>query len=535
MKGDTVRNAINAHGWVGLIISVPLFLIFWAGAFTLFQMEVQQWATLAHFPVEKSERQKLPLNQLVNQTLQTLNFDNRRNIKLLLPSEHKPYIDMIVPTFDSNEQAKEVANWKAKQGSIPEEEYLNQLAQLPRSKSYKELLIDPANGKILADNHPFELAHFLDTMHYSLKLPQGLYLVGLVTFFFLVIVFTGIVIQFKNLIRNFFLYRHNKKTRYQMNDIHNVVGVISLPYGLMYALTGVMLNLSILFQIPTLFVLYQGDQESMVQDAGLAQVTQVISGKDYSMPNLDELIQDINQSRNTSIQRLNLYNYYDKHAFIRLNGIEHNTFAKVISAYYKVEDGSLPKKLNLQEESRFYKGIRLLYNIHMANYAGVDLRFIYFILAMGVCGMIIAGNVLWIAKRQKELAGSKTLAIARGLTLGGCAGAIPATAIAFLLERTLPVVYTYRADTVMYSFGIVLLICMIAAFLNKQYKHFVSRCFIASALILAILSIIDITAYGSTLIQLWQAQFTAPLGVSISVLFISILLAWVGVKVNRNH
>ena len=535
MNKDTVRNAVSAHGWVGLVISVPLFIVFWAGAITLFYPEVQRWASMPHFPLQSEETPIVPLNDLIDERIQqTPLFDDSRRTFLRLSSHHSPYLRMSIPVHKSAESAQAFADYqqqKAELEAAGDEEAVKALEKPKTGREFDSLMLDPQTGEVLAEDRPFGLASFLDRLHFTLKLPGGLYIVGIITFFFLVIVFTGVVIQLKNMISHFFLYRHQKTTRYQMNDIHNVVGVISLPYGLMYALTGVMFNLSILFQIPTMFLLYQGDMQAMMKDAGFANVEQQPTGVSYPTPDLNALISEVNQTYNTNVQAINLINYGDENALIRLSGDVTGSFAKRVDVYYQPKTQDFPAAVNPEGNNVFSDGIGLLFSIHMGDYAGVDMRMIYFLLAMGVCGMIVAGNVLWIAKRQKKAEYPKTLSVMRGLTLGGCVGVIPATAIAFMLERVLPVGLDERHHYVEYAFGVVMLISVIVAFFNQRYLSFVAQSFIASGVILLMLVAVDLAMFTPAMIGLWQNGYAAPGSVTIGLLVVSALLTLLGTKI----
>ena len=73
----------------------------------------------------------------------------------------------------------------------------------------------------------FFLADFMYRLHYSLNLPLGNYLIGFVTLAFLYIIFSGVLIHAKDMVRGFFRYRAKGRAS-QLLDIHNVIGVISI-------------------------------------------------------------------------------------------------------------------------------------------------------------------------------------------------------------------------------------------------------------------------------------------------------------------
>jgi uncharacterized iron-regulated membrane protein len=507
MKTSTVKNAVDAHGWVGLFISVPLFLIFWAGAVTLFYPEVQRWSAMPHYPLS-AEPSELSLTAMVEDKIADYEFDSTQHLSFRLPGEHSPYIQMHMPLIAAGDVEHDGHN----------------------EADHRHLMIDPNSGETLSESEAFQLADFMNRLHFTLKLPQGLYIVGVVTFFFLVLVMTGIVIQLKNLIKNFFLYRNKSTTRSQMNDLHTVVGVISLPYGLMYALTGVMFNLSILFQVTTMMTLYQGDMQTMLQDAGFAEQESVFVGEAADMPDLNRLIEQAESDANMTVRSVSLQHYGDEGAIVSLSGNENGSFARRVDRTYEVATQEFSPDLNQQGHNLFADGVNMMFSLHMANYAGFDLRFLYFVLAIGVCAMIVAGNVLWLVKRQKQRQYARVSSVMRGLTLGGTLGAIPATAVAFLLERILPVSMSDRAEWMMTGFFVSLAVSVIWAYASTNLKSYVVWSCVLSALLLILLVAVDAIMLGTVMSELWQSGYSEVAGVSVGLLVIAAILSSVALR-----
>lgn len=147
--------------------------------------------------------------------------------------------------------------------------------------------------------------------------------------------------------------------------------------------------------------------------------------------------------------------------------------------------------------------------------------------------MIVAGNVLWIVKRQKRATHPKTLAVMRGLTLGGCVGIMPATAIAILLERALPAGLADRAEMVQLSFAVILLMGVIAGFIYQHYRRFVGWGLAISAAALGATFVADWTMFGRTLLDLNTQEFGAPLGFSLALAVSALALAAIAIKLLR--
>ena len=527
MKSETLKNSLNAHGWVGLIISLPLFIVFWAGAITLFHPEMMQWAQLPNYTIDvnaKEKQQQVSYNGLIERQIQEYNILPDARISLQIPTEKSPYlrIGFRAPIDTPLEQTQ--LESQAEPEKEPEEIKTENI----------NLLIDPYTGEVFTEHNQFGLANFLYTLHYSLHIPQGSYIVGIIALFFFVIIITGVVVQLKNMVKNFFLYRKNQTTRTTMNDMHNVIGVISLPYAAMYAITGIMLNLLILVQIPSVFLLYEGDLNAISKDAGFYNFQGKPSGESAQMPVLENFILEHNRQYKAKATRLTAYNYGDKNAVIQIRGLFNDGFSKPFTHFYKVSTDSYPGEMNYSDDNVFSTGLLMLYSMHFANYAGTDMRLLYFILAMAFCGMIVAGNVLWIVKRQKKNEHPKTLAFTRGSTLGACLGVLTATAFAILLERVLPEGVIEREHLIEYAFGIMLLIITCTGFFAKRLRPFIGYNFIASAVLLIITLAYEWVVLGGTIIALGNAGYQSIWYFSAGLFVISVLLLWIGTKIIRD-
>jgi uncharacterized iron-regulated membrane protein len=524
MKSETLKNALNAHGWVGLIISVPLFIVFWAGAITFFLPEMTQWAQLPYYVIDvdaKDNKQVLNYNALIEKQIDKYDVLPDERIILRLPNEKSPYLKMSFRVLsDPLPHDDKLTSQKETSGDSKE-----------IKKEFKSLLIDPYTGIILSEHNQFELADFLYRLHYTLKLPQGKYIVGVITLFFLVIIITGVVVQLKNLIKNFFLYRKKQNTRSKMNDMHNVIGVISLPYAAMYAITGVILNLLVLLQIPSVLLLYNGDLIAVTEDAGSYTFRGDPSGKYAEMPDLAKYISELEQQNNAEVTRLIIHNYADSNAVIQVNGLYKTGFQRQLVRFYELATNSYPSNMNIHEDNTFSVGLRMLYSMHFADYAGTDMRLLYFVLAIAFCGMIIAGNVLWIIKRQGKNKHPKILAFTRGITLGGCLGVVTATAFAILLERILPEALNEREHFIQYAFGVVFLLLTCSGFFAKNLRPFIGYNLIASGVLVLMTIAYEWLVLGEVIVTLGNAGYQSIWYFSFGLLIISGLLLSVGIKV----
>lgn len=499
-KNAGIKNLIDAHSWLGVIISVALFIVFWAGSIVLFHHELQAWAQAPHFAIDR-EAPDLPVEQIVAEKLREHQLNNEEHLTVLLADDHHPYHQIYIDlkTEEGYEGPEQVA----------------------------KLLVHPKTGETLAELDDFYLADFLLHLHYDLRLPGGIYLVGVVTLIFLVLIFTGIYIHARKLIGNFFLYR-NQSRRNKLLDMHNVVGVMSLPFGLMYALTGVIFNISIVFQIAFALFLYQGDQNAMLKDAGYTIVSEKPSGKPLDMQPAFDYARSIEQQTGAPIAMLRFYNYGDENAVMQTYAVDDSRFAQTVEYFYQVRDGSLVGQADAEHRNAVRTGLNAMASLHFGSFAGVDLRILFLLLGLAVAGMIVVGNLMWLDKRALQRNVSpRAISFVASLTLGGCAGVVLATAGGFLAERVMPLALTARGDWLAYIFAALLAATTAGAFGVSDKRQFLRISLWATAALFAATVIADWVLFGARMGELWEDGVHQVMGVQAGLLVGAITCVWI--------
>lgn len=492
-KNLRLKNVIDAHGWLGVIFSVVLFLVFWAGALSLFRLEIQQWAEQPHHLVDDTAPDK-PLIPLIDSTVVKYPFDASEHLSVMLPEPHRDHYTLFIDL--SEEAAKE------------------------SGKHFVGVKVDPKSGDVIGRWEQFQLADILFRLHYNMKLGQiGTYFIGIVTLFFLFALFSGIYIHARKLIQHFFAYRI-KKRRTQLLDMHNVVGVISLPYTIMYAISGLIFNLIVVYQISFVMLEYQGDSAQLVQDAGFAPaVTEEFSGVPMSMASVPQLIERT-QAEHGHVRFIRFYNYGDENAVVQLRGHYRGLFADAFDIYYRLKDEKILHFGGVAHND-FQQGTDVIAALHFGDFAGVDVRLVYFVLALVVLVMIVGGNLLWIDKRARQTARfPRATRVVSNMTLGGCAGLVVATAVMFLLERTVPVHWADRSGYLLNAFFVVTALVALAAFYIKGNLSFLAAMLRLTAVILTVTVAADWLLFGASFTQFVQRGVITPLAVeAVMILF----------------
>jgi len=504
MNKEFLKRLTDAHSWLGLIISAVLFVVFFAGSIALFRAEITQWSMQPHFSV--SQGQPLPLSEILASAIKDVPFDAKERLTVRTPEAHMPYYRAYVDVEHQPDEEDHVAFY-----------------------------IDAITGEKIAEVDSFFLADFIYDLHIDLNIPSGKYVVGFVCLFFFFALISGIFIHARKLISNFFKYRTQDNARSKLLDIHNVVGVMSLPFTLMYAISGLIFNLVIIYQIAFALVLYKGDQQALLDDAGYQAINVEWLDVKWQQPNIDGLMQQTTQKYGSAPGFVRMYNYGDDSAVIQFFGTSKNSLTDKYEVAYQLKDNSALFTKDVENPNTLVTGLYVISKLHFGNFAGFDLRILYFLLGMGVCALIVTGNLLWIEKRSRQRNQSlKTLKFVRNFTLWSSGGVVIATAVAFVCERLLPVELANRENFMVYSFIATLLLTATALIFNHNKKHFLGHLLTLSAALLVLVIVLDWLLFASSIIHLWQQGISTILGTQIGLAIVAILFAFSGRKLIRN-
>ena len=410
MNKENLKSLTNAHGWIGLVISIVLFLVFVGGAFSLFRDDIVAWER-EPFADEITRSTKVNLEQVIANAFQDYELDTHHGVTIRLPQQNNPNYEV----------------YFAEEGPNGEEIDVN-------------LLVSGETGKPILKADNFTFGDFLYELHVNLHLgTAGQYFVGLITFFFFVALISGIVIHWRNVSKKFYQYRKDKH-KDKWLDAHNMIGVMGLPFHIMYAFTGLIFNLIIIFQIAYALALYGGDQKALLADAGFPENTILHAEQPLPIKGVDSLYEKAKQELSPSrVDFVTIENFGDKNAFVRFRGEDQTQFSTRTEVKYMLATGEQVYKTTNNYDNDVRGGLNVLASLHFANFAGYGLKIAFFLLAIGTCYIILTGNLMWLAKQSKQGSKNKTgIRWIRAVTYGGFSGTLLAISTGFLLARILP-------------------------------------------------------------------------------------------------
>ncbi|MGC3945505.1 MAG: PepSY-associated TM helix domain-containing protein [Chryseolinea sp.] len=375
----------HLHTVTGIVISVLLYVIFFAGSFSFFRSEIIAW--------ERAE----PAGA------HGFHLDVDAAIDSLSKRHHLYGRDI---AFYKPEGEKRV--------SVSLSASKDTLA----GKDDTYFYLDTDTYQTYTYENSYSFGEFLYRLHFFAQIPYpaGYYLSGFTSLFFLFAILTGILVHWKKIIPNFWLFRPREKLKTVWTDAHTVLGTIGLPFQVVYAVTGAFFMINILLVIPSLFLMYDGDEEKLYDDLGYGEPHFVFENKKLaSVPPVNGFVTrttDLWQQFN--INEVHIFNYGDNGMHVEVGGeLDHSVkFTGVGHAIFKASTGEMAEVKNPLDRTSYLDGVKgAMYYLHFGNYGGYSIKVISFVLGLITCFVIITGILIWLEARNRKDIPDKTTAL----------------------------------------------------------------------------------------------------------------------------
>lgn len=407
----------DLHAWAGVLASLVLYLMFLLGALSLFRAEISSWQEpLAQRPIDAATA-----------------LDGA--VGLAIAGQDPAPRDVFL--------------------GLPSDGHGSPRVGFRRAGEFETVWVDLQAEQVLAEREP--LMEFLYRLHFLDHDLTGSWLYrcsGFLAMALLVVLLSGLLIHLKDLTRQLYQFRHHKSRRVLWSDLHKVLGVMGLPFQLMYAYTGAFIVLGGLLWGSLLGPVFGGDEarareaafgpapsaerEPGAQASALVPVRELIARARALEPRL----QEPRRVRFTHHGRVN--------GTAAVEGyLADTTPASWGSVTLSQVDGRV---LHADSPEADTPGEQLrgwVFGLHYGLYAGLPLRALYVLLALGTCLVILTGNWIWIERRHASAptnAGSLPSPILARLTAGVGGGAPVAIAALFLSSRCLPLGWAARGS-----------------------------------------------------------------------------------------
>lgn len=295
------------------------------------------------------------------------------------------------------------------------------------------------------------------------------------------------------MIKKFYALKDSNNRKQFWKDAHVTFSFIGLPFQLIYGITGSLLGLSILLLLPSVMLLFGGDQLKVrgIIDPFFSIESPREAVDRTSEVSLNKIYAEFN--KNYTDYEANFFrikNYGMENAIMAINIDDKKTLTGDGIVVMDMVGGQ--ELAAIFPENKVYGNavFSLLIKLHYATFGGIWLKIIYFLLAMMTCFSIISGVLLWRhARDNKKYTDQQRLFHHRvtKISLAICYGLIPATAILFLANKLIPIDMGDRVFYVNTIFFLSWLLLTIAgSFMDDYAKMFRSLLGITGVLAFAI-------------------------------------------------
>lgn len=416
MNNRNYNIYFHTHTVSGIVISVVLFVIFFAGSFSFFRDEIINW--------ERSESVHITKNIQLDYDKALLHLDKEytlqgRNISISKNSVERRVNIYLEGTADT------LAPAKLKESAF--------------------FYLDTKNLKTYTYENSYSLGEFLYRLHFLAQVPYpfGYYLSGFVALFFLFAIITGVLLHWNKIVTNFFIFRPKEKLKTLWTDAHTSLGMIGLPFQFVYAVTGAFFMIKLLIVAPSVIALYKGDQNKLYKDLEYTDPTYKWTNKKLATPfSIDQLVATAKSSWNDfEITRVYIQNYGDANMHVLVEGeLKYDKkFTGIGKVIYKVANGTVVAQKDPLTQTTYLDVVKnVLYRIHFGDYGGYALKIISFVLGIITCFVIISGVMIWLVARDKKNMPENKRRFNETVVriyLAICLSMYPITALAFIATK----------------------------------------------------------------------------------------------------
>lgn len=402
LRTDLVRMYRDVHAWVGIVSGLALFIAFYAGAITMFEEPLQRWASpptsLAPPP---------PLEEtaaLVSKALAAYPDARREyHINLETGPERPGRVSWVV-----GEPADE-------HGFIP--------------MAHASL---GADGTLQVETRgPSPVAQFVDTLHQQVGLPfsheAAMPIVGAIGLLYVVAIVSGLIVLLPSLMRDLFAMRIGPNVRRMWLDAHNLLGVFSLPFHLIMALTAIVFAFHDQFYDAQGLVFPRLAPQAAAGAAGsprgaLLPPAEIVRRLTEQAPGFTPIVLEYH-ARAGGAWTLRVGGTDPRH------GLRGPTLGYAGVNPYNGRIGFSDYLPGHQDASA--AAITSFFALHFGNFGGAPIRWAYFLLGLAGAGLFYTGNLLWIESRRRyERQGGAVEQTRATCVLGALTVGVPLGAVA---------------------------------------------------------------------------------------------------------
>ena len=424
------------HTWFGLVLGFVLMIAFFFGSLSVFDREIDRWSV----PSSRFDPQPMPsFDRMLKPVFESMQPD-RASLDAI-----RDKVDGPLP-----ERFESVKRWGAY--TTHRDPVLGVFAawEVPGARdhdlaAFGTRTIDPRSGALLPDDHLKIGSRFFYPLHYSLNLhwkDLGYWIVGMAALMMLVALVTGIVMH-RKIFREFFTFRPKRSAQRSVLDLHNLTGVIALPFHFFFAFTGLVIFAGIYFPVTHTQLEPLHDLHEVIEsrETGLPHEKAGVPG---SLASVDAMVAEAqrrwaHKGMAGEVGFLAVSHVGDENAFVSVYRAGTDRIALTGEGiHFKASTGELlredPPQSAVDSVNEFLTGL------HLQHFRHWMLRWLYVMGGLLGCVCIATGFLFFVEKRKKQHAreGSQGARIVDALAVTTITGMLIATLSVLIGNRLVP-------------------------------------------------------------------------------------------------
>ena len=519
------------HTWFGLVIGFVLIVVFFFGSLSVFDREFDRWA----IPETRFDPQPMPsFDQVLLPALKKIEpdaADYAANMPLLHDTAQGP----MTPRLE-----------------LPADEYWAYTTHrdpvlsmgvgfgVPQAKDpdghnhiHGNATIDPRSGAFVRADQLKIGSEWFYPMHYSLNWQWknlGIFIVGLAALVMLAALVSGVVMH-RKVFREFFTFRPKKHTQRSALDLHNLTGVVALPFHFFFAFTALVIFASAYFLPVSQFQLKGLHDQHEVMEAQDTGLPHKAAGVPATMASVDAMVAQAKQrwaERDMAgeVGFLMVHHVGDANGYVSLYRAGSDRVALVGEGiHFKASTGELlhedPPRTPVANVNEFLTGL------HLQHFEHWFLRWLYVLggLLGAVC--IATGFVFFVEKRKKQhaRAGTQGSRVVDALAVTTMTGMLIAAIGMLVSNRLLPADLAGKGDWEKWAFWGCWVLAMAHAFVRsapvaqgRMNPAWREQCWAIAALAVAAVGLNWLSTGDHLIKTVFTETYWAVAGVDLSLL-----------------
>lgn len=415
MRSDVVRLYRTVHTWTGITTGMFLFIAFYAGAITVFAEPLARWVSS---PPPLGLTKLVQADELIARTL-AARPDAAKDFTLHLGETEDIWARL---TWRKGKDDK--ALWSAEFS---------------------------AEGDLrLAQSHRSSLADFVDNIHRTAGIPGandiGETVMGVVSAVYAVALVSGLIIVLPSLVKDLFSLRIGPNLKRMWLDAHNVVGVVSLPFHIVIALTAVVFCLHEQLYDALDHVVYDGGLKAIMAASNPFSAIKK-DERPAPMQPVDALLDRVKAASPSFVPvEMRYRNAGSRGASVQIWGHDtrYMTRGKGFAVVSPVT-GEIANTDYFPGREGTWTGVAAtFFALHFASFGGDVVRICYFLLGLAGAFLFYSGNLLWIESRRRTerrhggpVEQKRSTRLMSAATVGVCLGAICAISVTIVAAKWL--------------------------------------------------------------------------------------------------